>query len=599
MITALLLAVLSQLGVCKSGQPCQTSSYQSQRNPIDRCTSLADGGVNQGVRGLLEFDYRDGGGYAQCNGRKWIALPGRKTCGLGSFVTTLAGDDSVCAAAFQNPDGGTFIGVNAVTATLPIVSSGGTSPDISFDLPSVISPTDGGWTLYVNGGSGSDSNASCFATGAGACATIQSAMNRIPKYLRYQATINVAAGNYAGFTVSGFVIDPGFQRATAGILIDGALANVTPTTGSATGTATGGTAGTAPGFGTLIDSGATWTVNDAAIVGKFLLITGGTGSGQQKVIISNTATTLTIAGAWTATTGTSTYAIQSPSVIITSAAAAIPKPQTGTEIAAAGIQILDNVTGASRIAIRNIAISLTATAGIIATSGGVVEGIGVLTSTTTGNGFLINKNSVGTLTACSATNTTFGTGFNTSGAEVNVAASYFATGTTGGAIVVGGGGRLILSGTLMKGQAGLTLGSGASAQLTSANQVDCLSAATSYGFSIGGSIAAQTTSGTNAFNSLNIIASSSVTNCSYGLSAVGASGITVSSTTVISGNALIYGVSAVGGASVTLPTAAATITGVTAETAVDNGVATATLASYAASYDCLLNTSTTSRVCRQ
>jgi hypothetical protein len=86
----------------------------------------------------------------------------------------------------------------------------------------------------------------------------------------------------------------------------------------------------------LTNSGETWTVNDFR--GKFIVITGGTGSGQQKVIVSNTATALTIAGTWTAPTGTSTYAIQQPGANIT-APASLPALPGSASISGPGLLI--------------------------------------------------------------------------------------------------------------------------------------------------------------------------------------------------------------------------------------------------------------------
>src|SRR5689334_6787266 len=50
-------------------------------------------------------------------------------------------------------------------------------------------------SLYVDP-TGSDSNA-CAASGASACLTLQGAINKLPKYHRHGATINLAAGSFA------------------------------------------------------------------------------------------------------------------------------------------------------------------------------------------------------------------------------------------------------------------------------------------------------------------------------------------------------------------------------------------------------------------
>lgn len=71
-----------------------------------------------------------------------------------------------------------------------------------------------------------------------------------------------------------------------------------------TGTATG--AGS--GLNTLEDTGATWTVDEW--IGSSLRITGGTGSGQELLIVDNTATELTVVRDWTTPPdNTSVYAI--------------------------------------------------------------------------------------------------------------------------------------------------------------------------------------------------------------------------------------------------------------------------------------------------
>ncbi len=59
----------------------------------------------------------------------------------------------------------------------------------------------GAMTLYVDGTNGSDAPGQGFASGSGATATIQYAINLIPAIVGGNVTINVAAGTYAVFTV--------------------------------------------------------------------------------------------------------------------------------------------------------------------------------------------------------------------------------------------------------------------------------------------------------------------------------------------------------------------------------------------------------------
>lgn len=211
-------------------------------------------------------------------------------------------------------------------------------------------------TYFVDGSTGNN-NFNCQVSTT-PCATIQGALNKVPKLLRNQVTISVAAGNYACFYISGFTTDNGFQQTTGGLLIDGSLSNFAPATGTATGTATGGTAGTLPGFGTLTDSGQTWTVNN--LRGKFIVITGGTGSGQVRAISSNTATAITIVGIWTApVAASSTYAIQQNAVNINTACSNPASPISAAAANASAIYAIDNNVGyrVSAIVVRNIGVT--------------------------------------------------------------------------------------------------------------------------------------------------------------------------------------------------------------------------------------------------
>jgi len=85
----------------------------------------------------------------------------------------------------------------------------------------------------------------------------------------------------------------GAKSDTAGVNVP-ALDQGTATSGAAT---------------TLTDTGKAWTVD--AYANKVVEITGGTGAGQTKIILSNTATVLTVDSAWaTNPDATSTYEIR-------------------------------------------------------------------------------------------------------------------------------------------------------------------------------------------------------------------------------------------------------------------------------------------------
>jgi hypothetical protein len=203
--------------------------------------------------------------------------------------------------------------------------------------------------------------------------------------------VTVNTGNYAGFALYDFAFDPVSAANGAYINVVGTAITGTVATGTATGTATGGTAGSLTTWGTLIDTGQTWTVND--LKGKFIRITGGTGSGQFFPIVSNTATTITIPGTWTAPTGTSTYTVSVMGAVVTSSInqSAVPGTAAGTAV---GILVQSNAvmrgpqtTGAS-ITITRMGVNIAATRNITlagAMSAAVVESSFTGTTTSTMN----------------------------------------------------------------------------------------------------------------------------------------------------------------------------------------------------------------------
>src|SRR5258706_10647723 len=109
---------------------------------------------------------------------------------------------------------------------------------------------------------GTDSG-TCTVTGTAACKRIQGAINLVQKGIRHAVIINVANYTGTGAFIEGYTCEPGVSTATGAYMqVVGALANVTPATGSATGTATSGTAQSGNAFGFLTNTAEGWTVND-------------------------------------------------------------------------------------------------------------------------------------------------------------------------------------------------------------------------------------------------------------------------------------------------------------------------------------------------
>lgn len=447
--------------------------------------------------------------------------------------------------------------------------------------------------LYVDP-SGSDSNA-CTSTGASACLTIQGALNKSPRFLKHRVTVNVAAGNYAGFLVSGFTVDASTQKATAGILIDGVLANVTPTTGTATGTATGGTAGSTTTFGTLVAAAQTWTINN--LRGRLVVISSGTGSGQTKVITANTATTLTIAGTWTAPDATSVYAIQSPSAIVTSTTALVPTPIGATAIEAAGIQIANNVmsgggagTASGAITIRNLGVSVGASTGLISTG---THGVNLLQTSITSAGLKLQNGSRMTMTT--GTVVSSGVAVNmTLGAQLLALQSYINSSSVGLLASTGSSLASTSNQVLVAGAQSdcVAVGFGGTGTATS-TRCDCQSAALSGGVVAGN---AMVPTAPQLFSTIAVANGLDVTNCTFAAAAENGT-VTFGQTATLSGNSLTATAYANNNGVIFLPSAI-TITTAGNDISVDDGAITSTYAALLGIYSCVASLATGSRVCR-
>jgi len=192
------------------------------------------------------------------------------------------------------------------------------SPGAGNGLPLMTGPL----SLYLSP-TGSDTNSGTASSPLATFAGVRNLLRSTYREIGYTVTVNPAAGNYAaGPVITGLTFVPADENLPCGIFVNGPWATVTPTTGSATGTLTSVTAGTsAPAVPTVVtDSGASWTVNDFA--DKFLAV-----NGNYWPIVSNTATTITLAGPFTVTT--STYAIQEGACVITGSSAVTPPIPAG------------------------------------------------------------------------------------------------------------------------------------------------------------------------------------------------------------------------------------------------------------------------------
>ena len=149
-------------------------------------------------------------------------------------------------------------------------------------------------TIYVDAVNGSDTTGD--GTSSNPFKTIEAAVASLPSYIAHNVIIALNTGAYSPTSTLTF----------AGLTIEGSLAleamdlNGNPLHDS--GTATGGTSTT------LQDTSKSWTTN--FWVNAYVAILNGTGAGQIRQVVSNTADTLTVDSAWTTTPdSTSKYII--------------------------------------------------------------------------------------------------------------------------------------------------------------------------------------------------------------------------------------------------------------------------------------------------
>jgi hypothetical protein len=158
--------------------------------------------------------------------------------------------------------------------------------------------TDADLNLYVDDTAGNDAN-DCTAPGASACATIQGALDKVPKRLRHIVTITVGPGNYAGFVVEGFEVEPAWRTSGAGMIIQGSTQPASLTMGTTAGTVFSCIRGGLPDpntHSTLTDPNQNWKSGE--LRGRKLCLTSGAAKDQCLAVEDNTNTVITVAGYW-------------------------------------------------------------------------------------------------------------------------------------------------------------------------------------------------------------------------------------------------------------------------------------------------------------
>ncbi len=443
---------------------------------------------------------------------------------------------------------------------------------------------------YVNASTGSDSFNCTDSTTP--CLTIQGAINKVPKRLRNQVTVTVAAGTYGCFVVAGFTCDASVQTATGGFFIDAfaAFTNSTLATGTATGTATASSAGSGTTYGTLTDGAQTWTVND--LRGRFV-----TAAGQTRVISSNTATGITIVGTWT-NPGTVAYTIQDPGVTINTACSAPATPTLSASANSAAVIVNDNNCGqrAGTLAIRGVRLSNTSGQGVL--WGSDPSGFDIIHSqlrTSTASALIVqagaatNSGLVGTvgrltLTDVDILNGVGATSVNHRNGLLLLTRVLARGGSTALSTNSFGGSVSVLTLDAQGNTLPVAMTGGVITSMTGAH-IDCASTGT-------GLLAGSATDNQNSQPSSLVTTSVLISTCGTG---VRVSGETSTADLIgVTGSAATTGISVVAGGSVTFPAASTTLTGGTQDISLDSGGVTAALADVGS---CLQSSPSGSKIC--
>lgn len=174
------------------------------------------------------------------------------------------------------------------------------------------------WRVETTGNdsTGDGSIGAPFATPTGALAKLASTYG---ERIRHLVKILVGIGNFPGFLLKGWEMDPTDNTLPCGIQVIGTLVPPTLASGTATGTFTSVTTGqvlTDVVYSTVTDSAQTWVPN--ALRGYMLEVLTGTSALQMLPIFGNTATTITVPLTTAFGSIGGTYAIRDFGSVITS-----------------------------------------------------------------------------------------------------------------------------------------------------------------------------------------------------------------------------------------------------------------------------------------
>ena len=333
-------------------------------------------------------------------------------------------------------------------------------------------------------------------------------------------------------------------------------------------------------------------------------ITAGTGVLQFRPITANTATVITVAGTWTAPTGTSTYAIQDSATFITSCIVTPPAPGSTVSTANTGIRVMGNTPGIN-IRFRGMAISAACTTalGVSDASNVIVNRMtflsttGIASNAVFGGGAMFYDSNVSIKASTTGNHILSGSNAWTNASVLgdigNSSGPNFASGTIQNSLFVNGG--IAINGSFFRSvtMAGLEMidlnGSGVIAGGGLGNfqgiHIDCTAAATAVGLSYIYTVIPGSAASPDHVD---------FTDCNTAIRVQHTAGAVMYANAITATNVTTIFDVRYGGL-ITFTTAP---TGTATEISLDNGAVTSTFAAIPSSGNCISSLGFGSRVCR-
>lgn len=319
--------------VCASTGPLPLSSLAS----IDGIVPL----VNEVILVKDQADLKQNGLYVASAG-SWsrvVDMEGQSILSPGLQVTVLTGvtngDTQFLLSSDATEPGVDDIVFSPIGATSGSPAAGGTTTPLTWYV-----------TTAGSDSTGDGSVGNPFLTPAGALAKLRSTYG---ERVRHLVKLLVGVGNFPGFNIQGWEIDPLDNTLPCGFQIIGSLIAPTLGSGTASGTFTAVTTGqitTDVVYSTVTDSFQTWTPN--ALRGCMLEVLTGTSALQMLPILENTDTTITITSTTAFGSIGGTYAIRDFGTVINTAVPVAPSPVAANSVSSpfvgpAHVSVFNNV----------------------------------------------------------------------------------------------------------------------------------------------------------------------------------------------------------------------------------------------------------------